>query len=227
MATKWPGLNSETAAVFDRVLTGRVTPLDLQQYNVRPATYFHSTDVAVGGFTSRTFFSASESEYITNWPGASGLPEEHALWVTHFGFNVIHGHSTDYTAEAGADLGLASVLPILQAEDVRGMMQLGRVVGTIGSRTFIDGQGMENYPLGIGAAMTSCTSEIAAVYHQSIAYTNGIPALANKYGLRYPIAALPGKTLRVRVTNDVAIAVAAPVILVCQIEGILVSPANL
>lgn len=236
MTTKWPGLNEETAAVFDRVLSGRVTPQDLTQYNIRPAQFFHRVDLATGGFTSETFFNVAESEYVTNWPGGSGLAEENALWMTHFGFNIEHAHDVAYAAIAGARLiagtTAAGSVTMDQVEDVRGLVQAGRVVGTIGSRTFVDGHGLENYPLGIGVVTPGAlayedTNTTAIGNQQAFSFSIGAPELSNKYALRYPIAALPGKTLRVRVTMDTAITVAAAVVLVCQVEGILVSPANL
>lgn len=218
----YPGVTGETADVAMMVGAALVNagplPIGLPKYNIRKHTIYHFVAVAAG--LTYTFFNVAATPGVTNMKQAGQLQTENVFWCTKLGFRPVYDSTANNT------------FTVAQLEGIRQVVDNPDVNFKVGDRTIVDQiRGLFNFPIGggldAGLAVGVPAAAGAASYVGPI--NNGVAHMSNK-GDFVPFAILPQKNISVTVAYPAAVnanlAGFTNFGLLCQLEGILISPAN-
>jgi hypothetical protein len=210
---------------------------------VRTVDYYHAIDYPQAGTNLLSYFTATESLGVTNWPGGQqGLPNDQPFICDGVRINPLCGVNTASAADAESttfDFDTASETAISLAPDFLALldrvMKCGLLEMTISNRQIISPtRDLRRFPqaggLFIQSSMVSHDAGTSATAAAVIAnVTNGQPVVGNEWRFRQPVIVMPGKPVRVNLRWPTVVALPTNASFAMQVElfGRAVEPANL
>jgi hypothetical protein len=217
--------DAPTKQAFTAMLQGAVPNKD--RYAVCDGVYYHRKTWD-GSATTLEFFSnfaSGHNEAQSNWLNTAGLPPEEAFWMQGFaiGFEVNNSLAGDEVA--GADIiteHATNGTGFPYANELLAAYQCGRVIGTYGSREFVNDYGLNKFPVpwGVTGALVGAT----AVGATNLAVTgailnNGTAQKDNYHKFRPWIEVLPQTKVKVTIQFDSARTLTANPVIGCYLIG--------
>lgn len=193
----WPQLTPQTGEAFMQLAKGGLP--DPNRYVVVNSNYYHRQAYGTAGANQLTFFNTQYTDGTCNLQGNT-VPTERPMLLQNVrltvqdvdvaGARIAAGSAFLWSATASA----TSPSPFLRAEEIRTILQAGRVTIRVGDLEIVNAFGLTRFPSGggINADATSATNAAATGAYLGANVNNGIPAVFNQYTFAYPVPILPG-----------------------------------
>ena len=219
------------SGAWHRIPFGNVWVVDQMSYQIIDKTWFHRRDVAASGVTRLEFFNQGDADqHRSNWPSSTGLGTNEAAWITGFGIELNIGTDANGAAVANSLMGERAATTGMAA-DLEAYRQFGdnaRVRGTIGSREFVDGLGIWDYPTGRGMVVTpGLASTTASIEHAITPFSNGPIGLPFRSRFEIPRPLPPQTKIQVQLTWNTAVTLPAACSITCHLYGIALRRASI
>lgn len=226
-AIRHPNLDNWIGDAMTRYANTRQVPTTFG-VEILPVCYYHRLDYAAAGTTNLlTFFNASESDFITNFPGGSGLQNNWGFMLDSIGVDIELGITAAGTYAATplayTTTDLASAGPVSDAEALRRIYKGGRLSLIVDSKQLVNAASLQNFSTGAGpeiqaAAITTATTKTGATSNVN----NGSAFAANRgWTFARPIPILPGQKPDFKIAWQTAVPVSAASTVRAEMRGYL------
>jgi len=167
--------------------------------HMREEAYFHSQPLASTSATLN-FFTAANSEHVTNWPQPGYIPGNHGMWATSLMFTICGGYQPDGTAEADGEPYQTDTDPLLAAADMVQLINHARVIMQVGTRVVVDRKGLQHFPSGGGAEFQGVHTNTTTTTVNSFGLVkNGQANRNNRFLFTPPVAIYPNDQVKLSV----------------------------
>jgi hypothetical protein len=243
------GLDGDIQVAFDAILRGVKIPASVnlsKDVTVKRAKYFHrqslgTTSVAAG---SLNFFAGTAaSKFRCNFPNNGQLPQNYAFALKRVSIFITPGLSIAGAADvdgelfggmtaaeaAAMDVQTTQVGALGTAEDMRKILHGGHLALKIGDKTVAECHDLTNFPAnrGLFGNAHSSTTDTGVTLHSAY-YTNGQPGAIGGWTFDPAYPVVPGRAVSLDLSWETALTVVdVGWICAAELEGILVTPANL
>lgn len=190
--------------------------------------FYHRQDCGTTA-TKLTYFNQSESEYVTNWPAANGLPDDEVFILNGLRAHVGWGYDTAGNAESAAGANQADQDPMTILSDIKTVLESGLVTLKVGNQTVCQFFGIYKAPAGGGveADFSTANTTASTILAMLASVRNGTPHDTNGYAIP-PYLVTPGRPVRLTVawnqTHDIL--ANSDLVLKWELFGTRIRPAN-